>query len=184
MQDHVDDVHANADLDPSQQELDDRDIELLNKLIKFIVESKVSSMLAFMMNSYKDDLSQEVLDMIKDEIKANSEDTIREMLQCACMGDEEQWFAIIGTDSPTRDQAEHFGLIQESVNQIFETATYNPNLADPIFVNKELMESMAQKLLEIKELKANFARQVSQLTQQAARGLESEGSLQKFMQGK
>jgi hypothetical protein len=80
MQDHVDDVHANADLDPIQQELDDRDIELLNKLIKFIVESKVSSMLAFMMNSYKDDLSQEVLDMIKDEIKANSEDTIREML--------------------------------------------------------------------------------------------------------
>jgi hypothetical protein len=80
MQDHVDDVHANADLDPLQQELDDRDIELLNKLIKFIVESKVSSMLAFMMNSYKDDLSQEVLDMIKDEIKANSEDTIREML--------------------------------------------------------------------------------------------------------
>jgi hypothetical protein len=76
----VDDVHANADLDPLQQELDDRDIELLNKLIKFIVESKVSSMLAFMMNSYKDDLSQEVLDMIKDEIKANSEDTIREML--------------------------------------------------------------------------------------------------------
>ena len=139
----MDDVHANADLDPIQQELDDRDIELLNKLIKFIVESKVSSMLAFMMNSYKDDLSQEVLDMIKDEIKANSEDTIREMLQCACMGDEEQWFAIIGTDSPTRDQAEHFGLIQESVNQIFETATYNPNLADPIFVNKELMESMA-----------------------------------------
>jgi hypothetical protein len=42
MQDHVDDVHANADLDPIQQELDDRDIELLNKLIKFIVESKVS----------------------------------------------------------------------------------------------------------------------------------------------
>jgi len=80
MQDHVDDVHANADLDPLQQELDDRDIDLLNKLIKFIVESKVSSMLAFMMNSYKDDLSQEVLDMIKDEIKANSEDTIREML--------------------------------------------------------------------------------------------------------
>ena len=76
----MDDVHANADLDPLQQELDDRDIELLNKLIKFIVESKVSSMLAFMMNSYKDDLSQEVLDMIKDEIKANSEDTIREML--------------------------------------------------------------------------------------------------------
>jgi len=58
MQDHVDDVHANADLvDPLQQEMDDRDIELLNKLIKFIVESKVSSMLAFMMNSYKDDLS-------------------------------------------------------------------------------------------------------------------------------
>jgi hypothetical protein len=80
------------------------------------------------------------------------------------MGDEEQWFSIIGTDSPTRDQAEHFGLIQESVNQIFETATYNPNLADPIHVNKELMESMAQKLLEIKELKASFARQVSQLT--------------------
>jgi hypothetical protein len=37
-------------------------------------------MLAFMMNSYKDDLSPEVLDMIKDEIKTNSEETIREML--------------------------------------------------------------------------------------------------------
>ncbi len=76
----MDDVHANADLDPLQQELDDRDIELLNKMIKFIVDSKVSSMLAFMMNSYKDDLSPEVLDMIKDEIKTNSEETIREML--------------------------------------------------------------------------------------------------------
>ncbi len=49
-------------------------------MIKFIVDSKVSSMLAFMMNSYKDDLSPEVLDMIKDEIKTNSEETIREML--------------------------------------------------------------------------------------------------------
>lgn len=88
----MDNVHANADLDPLQQEMDDRDIELLNKLIRYIVDSKVNSMLAFMMNSYKDDLSTEVLDMIKEEIKVNSVDTIRMLLQCACMGDDEQWF--------------------------------------------------------------------------------------------
>lgn len=63
------------------------------------------------------------------------------------------------------------------MNSIFETATYNPNLSEPIQVSKELMESMAQKLLDLRELKASFARQVSELTQQAARGLESEASL-------
>ena len=61
-------------------------------MIKYIIESKVSSMLAFMINEYKSELSQEVLDMIRDEIKGHSEETIRLMLQCACMSDEEQWF--------------------------------------------------------------------------------------------
>lgn len=97
-------MHPNADLE--QQELDERDLELLNKLIRYIVDSKVNSMLAFMMNSYADDLSQEVLEMIREEIKANSEDTIRVMLQCACMGDDDQWFSIIGTDAPTKEQVD------------------------------------------------------------------------------
>lgn len=73
-------------------------------------------MLAFMMNSYKDDLSTEVLDMIREEIKVNSVDTIRMMLQCACMGDDEQWFSIIGTDAPTSEQSDHFTRISEIVN--------------------------------------------------------------------
>lgn len=81
----------NADLEPAEDdmELDERDIELLNKLIKYIADSKVNQMLSFMLNEYKSELSQEVLDMVKDEILGQAEDTIRLMLQCACMGDED-----------------------------------------------------------------------------------------------
>jgi hypothetical protein len=78
----------NSDLDAEEQELDDRDVELLNKIIRFIVQTKVDSMLSFMMNSYNEDLSQEALELIKEEILVNSEEIIRMLLQCACMADD------------------------------------------------------------------------------------------------
>jgi hypothetical protein len=78
----------NSDLDAEEQELDDRDVELLNKIIRFIVQTKVDSMLSFMMNSYNEDLSQEALELIKEEILVNSEEIVRMLLQCACMADD------------------------------------------------------------------------------------------------
>jgi len=78
----------NSDLDAEEQELGDRDVELLNKIIRFIVQTKVDSMLSFMMNSYNEDLSQEALELIKEEILVNSEEIVRMLLQCACMADD------------------------------------------------------------------------------------------------
>jgi len=53
-----------------------REIELLNKIMRFIISNKVTSMISFMLNEYSEGLSKEALDMIREEIKGNLEGKI------------------------------------------------------------------------------------------------------------
>lgn len=55
-------------------------MELLNKIMRFIVGNKVNAMISFMLNSYQDGLSKEVLDMIREEIKGALEGKIQMLL--------------------------------------------------------------------------------------------------------
>jgi len=48
--------------------------------MQFIVSKKVNAMISFMLNSYQDGLSKEVLDMIKEEIKGTLEGKIQMLL--------------------------------------------------------------------------------------------------------
>lgn len=70
----------NGDLDEAFNEVDDRDVALLSKIIRYVVDSKVSQMLDFMMNAYQDQLSQEALDMVNEEARLAAEETIRLLL--------------------------------------------------------------------------------------------------------
>lgn len=56
--------------------MEQREVELLNKIMRFIVSNKVNAMISFMLNSYQDGLSKEVLDMIREEIKGSLEGKI------------------------------------------------------------------------------------------------------------
>ena len=93
------------------------------------------------------------------------------------MSDNEQWFQVLGIGKPSKDQNDCFMQITEAINLIFESSSFDPSLEDPIVVNRDRLENLAQKLLEIREFKSKLAQQVTQLTQQAARGLVTEGSL-------
>ena len=57
-----------------------REAELLNKIMRFIVGNKVNSMISFMLNQYQDGLEKEVLDMIREEIKGVLEGKIQMLL--------------------------------------------------------------------------------------------------------
>ena len=60
---------------------------------------------------------------------------------------------------------------------MFNTATFNENNPDDSVVIEEAnLEELARILLSCKELRAEFANQVSSLTTQAKKGLESESS--------
>lgn len=69
-----------------------REAELLKKIMRFIIGNKVNSMISFMLNQYQDGLSKEVLDMIREEIKGVLEGKIQMLLQSAFMADQDQWF--------------------------------------------------------------------------------------------
>jgi len=57
-----------------------REVELLNKMMKFIISNKVTGMISFMLNEHSDGLSKEVLDMIREEIKGALEGKIQMLL--------------------------------------------------------------------------------------------------------
>lgn len=67
--------------------MEQREVELLNKLMKFIVSNKVNGTISFMLNEYSDGLSKDVLDMIREEIKGALEGKIQMLLQSAFMAD-------------------------------------------------------------------------------------------------
>ena len=56
--------------------MEQREVELLNKIMRFIVSNKVAGMISFMLNEYAEGLSKEVLDMIREEIKGTLEGKI------------------------------------------------------------------------------------------------------------
>ena len=72
--------------------------------MRFIVGNKVNAMISFMLNSYQDGLSKEVLDMIREEIKGALEGKIQMLLQSAFMADEAQWFSMLGIDRQNTEQ--------------------------------------------------------------------------------
>lgn len=76
--------------------MEQREVELLNKIMKFIISNKVNGMISFMLNEYAEGLSKEVLDMIREEIKGTLEGKIQMLLQSAFMADESQWFSLLG----------------------------------------------------------------------------------------
>ena len=76
--------------------MEQREVELLNKIMKFIISNKVNGMISFMLNEYAEGLSKEVLDMIREEIKGTLEGKIQMLLQSAFMADESQWVSLLG----------------------------------------------------------------------------------------
>jgi len=65
-----------------------KEVELLNRIMKFIISNKVTGMISFMLNEHSDGLSKEVLDMIREEIKGSLEGKIQMLLQSAIMAEE------------------------------------------------------------------------------------------------
>jgi len=53
-----------------------REVELLNKIMKYIISNKVTGMISFMLNEHSDGLSKDMLDMIREEIKGSLEGKI------------------------------------------------------------------------------------------------------------
>ena len=64
-----------------------KEVELLNRIMKFIISNKVTGMISFTLNEHSDGLSKEVLDMIREEIKSSLEGKIQMLLQSAIMAE-------------------------------------------------------------------------------------------------
>jgi hypothetical protein len=163
----------NGRVDESAQMQDQNEIELLNKIVYHIIDGKVTSMLKFMLQAYQAGLTKEVLDMISDEVKGSMQSKIMMLLQNAISTEDTQWFQVLGIDDPTTEQVEHFYQVTEAINEIFDNANKSK---DQITVDNNLLDVLAQKILDCQELKMDFGNQVTQLTEQAKHGLETENS--------
>ena len=60
--------------------MEQKEVELLNKIMIYIVSNKVNSMITFMLNEYSDFLPKDTLDMIREEIKDSLEGKIQMLL--------------------------------------------------------------------------------------------------------
>ena len=68
--------------------MEQQEVQLLDKMMSYVVNNKVNGMISFILNEYSEGLSKEVLDMIRDEIKVNFEVKIQKLLQSAFIADE------------------------------------------------------------------------------------------------
>ena len=157
--------------------MEQREVELLNKIMSFIVSNKVNSMITFMLNEYSDGLSKDTLDMIREEIKDSLEGKIQSLLQSAFMADESQWFSLLGIQQPTQEQQGLLESLIAVIDQVFNSAEFNENNPDDsVVIEETFLEDLARILLSCSELRSEFANQVSNLTAQARRGPESNSS--------
>ena len=89
----------------SVDDMEQSQMILINKILKFIVSNKVNQMITFMLNQYQEGLSKEVLDMIRETIKNDFERKIQSLLQSAFEVDQNQWFENLGIAQPNEEQA-------------------------------------------------------------------------------
>ena len=152
-----------------------REVELLTKIMKYIISNKVNGMISFMLNEYSDGLTKDVLDMIREEIKGALEGKIQMLLQSAFMADESQWFNLLGIQVPNQEQQSLLEQLIAVIDTVFNTAVFNEQSADnSVEINDDNLEELARILLSCQELRAEFASQVSQLTLQAKKGMETD----------
>ena len=115
--------------------------------------------------------------MIREEIKGALEGKIQMLLQSAFMADEAQWFTLLGIDDPNPEQGALLDSLINVIDTVFATASFNENSPDDsVVIEDSNLEELARILLSCKELRAEFANQVSSLTTQAKKSLESESS--------
>ena len=65
----IQDVGMDQQMMDSVDDMAQKEIILINKILKYIVGNKVNQMITFMLTQYQEGLSKEVLDMIREEIK-------------------------------------------------------------------------------------------------------------------
>ena len=160
----------------SVDDMEQSQMILINKILKFIVSNKVNQMITFMLNQYQEGLSKEVLDMIRETIKNDFERKIQSLLQSAFEVDQNQWFENLGIAQPNEEQANFQNQVFMSIDEIFNEAQLDDNADDSVFIEEQYLENLARLLLSNKELRAEFANQVRDLTQEAKNGLETEYS--------
>ena len=105
--------------------MEQREVELLNKIMKFIISKGVTSMISYMLNEQSDGLSKDMHDMIREEIKGSLEGKIQMLLQSAFMADEQQWFQLLGIQVPNQEQQTLLEQLIAVIDSIFNSAVFN-----------------------------------------------------------
>ena len=84
--------HGQNGLNDDIDEEEKKEMALLEKIMGYIIGNKLNSTISYMLSQHQDDLSKEVLDMIREEIKTVLEGKIYSLVQCAFMADQNLWF--------------------------------------------------------------------------------------------
>ena len=100
------------------------------------------------------------------------------LLQSAFMDDSNQWFQLLQIDQPDEEQKELLAEVMTQIDNILNAATFNEAANDSVVIDENHLDELARVLLSSKELRSEFANQVSSLTLEAKRGLESDQSIQ------
>lgn len=77
-----------------------------DRILKHVIGNKVNQVISFMLSHYNEDLSKEVLDMIKEEIRTVLSRKIKLLLETLFASSQNQWFKLIMVSQPDGDHYE------------------------------------------------------------------------------
>ncbi|CDW71616.1 UNKNOWN [Stylonychia lemnae] len=146
-----------------------------DKILKYVIGNKLNQVISFMLSHYSEELSKEVLDIIKEEIRNVLSNKIKLLLDAAFSQSENQWVKLLMISQYTEEHRRQFQLlilkIKESVtNTIHDMGKGGLNVQ----MRFEDLEDLAKMILHVNELKQELAKLVGSLTLQARVGIETE----------
>ena len=146
-----------------------------DRILKYVIGNKVNQVISFMLSHYSEDLSKEVLDMIKEEIRTVLSSKLKLLLDSALSNNYAQWCTLLNSKQG-QEQMQQFEEVRTRVREVVQGSALSGGTNEPVLGGEEAMDEVAKALLHMQELKQELARLVSSLIMQARRGMDTESS--------
>ena len=122
-------VYDYNDNQPDERDLGERTVELLSKVINYVVKIKIDALIKVMLEQLNQDqlLSKQTVGSINTKAVEEMEALVSGLLQAAFMTQEVDWLNCLGlTESQVTDKdLEQFCLVTEALNEIFDTSNFD-----------------------------------------------------------
>lgn len=122
-------VYDYNDNQPDERDLGERTVELLSKVINYVVKIKIDALIKVMLEQLNQDrsLSKQTVGSINTKAIEEMDALVSGLLQAAFMTQEVDWLNCLGlSESQVTDKdLEQFCLVTEALNEIFDASNFD-----------------------------------------------------------